>query len=123
MKRNPWIICVLFILVACRRSPDTGPAHTTVAPPPVPALSFEHIRSYPHDTNAFTEGLFVHDSQLYESTGATRELPQTRSLFGIVDLSSGTIDVKAELDREKYFGEGIALLHGKIYQLTYTTRL
>ena len=86
-------------------------------------MGYELLRMLPHDTNAFTEGLFIHDGQLYESTGATQELPQTRSLFGIVDLSTGIIDPKAELDRNVYFGEGIALLNGKIYQLTYTTRV
>lgn len=89
----------------------------------VPFLSFALIKSYPHDINSFTEGFLFNEGKLYESTGATEGLPQTRSLFGVVDLQSGKIDVKAELDREKYFGEGITFLNGKVYQLTYKTKI
>ncbi len=46
-----------------------------------------------------------------------------RSLFGTVDLNSGKIAPKVELDRNKYFGEGIVFLNGKVYQLTYTTKV
>jgi glutaminyl-peptide cyclotransferase len=65
----------------------------------------------------------IHNGDLYESTGATSDLPQTRSLFGIVDLQTGKIDTKAELDRVKYFGEGISILNGKVFQLTYKTKV
>ncbi len=61
--------------------------------------------------------------ELYESTGHTEEVPSSRSLFGTVDLNTGHIGVKAELDRNKYFGEGIAFLKGKVYQLTYKTKI
>lgn len=81
------------------------------------------LGSYPHDITSYTEGFVFHNKELYESTGATDGLPRTRSLFGAVDLSTGKIKVKAELDRKKYFGEGIAFLNGKIYQLTYTTKV
>lgn len=77
---------------------------------------------HPHDTTAYTEGLLVHDGTLHESTGSPKNRKQTRSLFGVVDTVTGRIDVKAELDREKYFGEGMAFLDGKVYQLTYKNR-
>ena len=35
----------------------------------VPVQSWDVVRAYPHDTGAFTEGLFFHDGGLYESTG------------------------------------------------------
>ncbi len=109
---------VLAMLLACNNSktPTTEKAST-------PILNFSFVNSYPHDTNAFTEGFLFHDGKLFESTGATQELPQTRSLFGIVDLQTGKIDVKAEIDRNKYFGEGIAFLNGKVYQLTYQSKV
>lgn len=88
----------------------------------IPSLNVSYVGEYPHDTNAFTEGLLFHSGELYESTGAT-DLPQTRSLFGIVDLQTGAIDVKVELDREQYFGEGITILNGRIYQLTYQSQI
>ena len=89
----------------------------------VPFLNYTLIGSYPHDTTSFTEGLTFHNGELYESTGATSDLPQTRSLFGTVDLSTGKIKKKAELEREKYFGEGVVFLNGKVYQLTYRTKI
>jgi glutamine cyclotransferase len=86
-------------------------------------LSYSKMNVFPHDTNSFTEGFLVYNGEIYESTGAPRDLSQTKSLFGIVDLETGKIDTKVEIDRNKYFGEGIAILHGKIYQLTYKSKI
>jgi glutaminyl-peptide cyclotransferase len=89
-----------------------------------PALiNFSVVNAYPHDTNSFTEGLLVHEGQLYESTGHTSEFSNSRSLFGILDLKTGKIEAKAELDSGKYFGEGIAFLKGKVYQLTLSSKI
>jgi len=77
------------------------------------------VNTYPHDTTAFTEGFLFHDKKLLESTGAPEYLTQTRSAFGEVDLEKGKLDVKGELDKKIYFGEGIVVLNGKIYQVTY----
>lgn len=107
-----------FIATACSSS-GPSPAPTGRKDPLIP---FTVVRSYPHDTTAYTEGLLVHDGVLYESTGSPANLPQTRSLFGAVDTATGRIDVKAELDRDKHFGEGIAFLGGKVYQVTYQSR-
>lgn len=88
----------------------------------IPLINYSVKRTYLHDTTSFTEGLLFHEGVLYESTGAQPDLLSTRSLFGALSLETGRIDVKAELDRNKYFGEGIAFLGNKVYQLTYTTR-
>lgn len=85
----------------------------------VPIINYSVQKDYPHDTSSFTEGLFVYKGDIFESTGSPEELPQTKSLFGIVDTISGKIDVKVEIDKRKYFGEGIAILKDKIYQITY----
>lgn len=95
----------------------------TVTASPIPTLSYSLVTSYPHDINSFTEGFLFYNNELYESTGATDGLPQTRSLFGTVDLKTGKINTKVELDSEKYFGEGIVFLKGKVYQLTYRTKV
>ncbi len=50
----------------------------------------------------------MHDGQLFESTGSPDELSQTKSLIGINDLSTGKFYKKIELDKSKYFGEGIS---------------
>jgi len=88
-----------------------------------PVIDYVYVNSYPHDKNSFTEGFLIYNGDLYESTGATKELPQTKSLFGIVDRSTGKIDVKIELDRNQYFGEGITFLNGKVFQLTYQAKI
>jgi glutaminyl-peptide cyclotransferase len=80
---------------------------------------FTFVTKHPHDVNAFTEGLLFYNGQLFESTGATQELPQTKSLFGSVDMKTGVINTKAELDKTIYFGEGIVVLKDKFYQVTY----
>jgi glutamine cyclotransferase len=85
----------------------------------IQSISFKVVKTFPHDTESFTEGLIFHDNQLFESTGSPEEYPETRSVFGIVDLKTGKIDIKVELDRNSYFGEGIVFFKDKIFQLTY----
>lgn len=92
---------------------------TTIEVPETPVISYSLVNTHPHDVNAFTEGLLFHEGKLFESTGAPENLPQTKSLFGIVDLKNGKIDTKVEIDKAIYFGEGISILNNKIYQLTY----
>lgn len=92
---------------------------TIVEVPETPIISYTLVNTYPHDLNAFTEGFLFHEGKLFESTGAPENLPQTKSLFGIVDLKNGKIDTKVEIDKSIYFGEGISILNNKIYQLTY----
>jgi len=116
-KILPFLGCVLF---ACT---DTTSEKPPASLPDVPVLSYSVMASFPHDTTAFTEGLLIHDGVLYESTGHTDTYPFSRSLFGVVDWETGKIDVKAEIDKDKYFGEGIVILKDKIYQLTDTTRI
>jgi glutamine cyclotransferase len=76
-------------------------------------LSINVINAYPHDTGSFLEGLEWHDGVLYESSGNYGE-----SKLAKVDLKTGKDLQRINLEK-KYFGEGITLLNGKIYQLTY----
>lgn len=116
------IFVIAFLLFGCNgdrnNSGNTSSTKTTT-----PVIDYVFVNSYPHDTTSFTEGFLVHNGELFESTGASVDLPQTKSLFGIVDLTTGKIDKKVEIDRVKYFGEGIAFLNGKIFQLTYKTKV
>jgi glutamine cyclotransferase len=126
-KMIPFLCCVFFSCTdtpSTKKPPVSAPAAgSATAAPAVTTLSYSVIASFPHDTTAFTEGLLVHNGVLYESTGHTDTYPFSRSLFGVVDEKSGKIDVKAEIDRDKYFGEGIVILKDKIYQLTDTTHI
>ena len=85
----------------------------------IQSINFKVIKTYPHDTESFTEGFLFYNNQLFESTGSPEEFPKTRSVLGIVDLNTGKIDIKVELDRNSYFGEGIVIFEGRIFQLTY----
>lgn len=78
---------------------------------------------FPHDTTSYTEGFLVHNGLLYESTGHTNSYPATRSLFGPVNLKTGGVDTKVEIDKKKYFGEGIVFVKDRVYQVTDTTRI
>lgn len=111
------------LFAACNSKPDAQAGNNDDNTPP--PISYSVVKAYPHDTSAYTEGFLFHDGQLYESTGTeAADMPDSRrSLFGTVDLNTGRITPKAEIDRQKYFGEGIVFLHDKIYQLTYTTKI
>ncbi|HTQ66264.1 MAG TPA: glutaminyl-peptide cyclotransferase, partial [Puia sp.] len=98
-------VSIIVILISCNNNTtatlndsgsDNGPA----------TLNFSVLNQYPHDTTSYTEGLLVHEGQLYESTGHTDGVPSSRSLFGPVDLKTGKINPKVEIGN-KYFGEGI----------------
>jgi glutamine cyclotransferase len=85
----------------------------SVAPATAPVYPYQVINVYPHDTSAYTEGLYLSGGFLYESTG----------LFGPsslrkVDLQTGEILKYHRLPAD-YFGEGIAALADSIYQLTW----
>lgn len=117
------VLIIVGIFISCEtdkpkdiKKVDTS---TIVEVPETPIISYTLVNTYPHDINAFTEGFLFHEGRLFESTGAPENLPQTKSLFGIVDLKNGKIDTKVEIDKSVYFGEGISILNNKIYQLTY----
>ncbi len=80
----------------------------------VPELWIAKIeRSYPHQSNSFTQGLEFNEGILYEGTGQKNE-----SMVAQVDLQSGNIIKKIGLDAN-YFGEGITVFGNKVYQLTW----
>jgi glutamine cyclotransferase len=110
-----WIL--LLICSGCKK--DNGDPDVEI----IPVLGYSCSGSYPHDTASFTEGLLVSNDSLFESTGSPPGLPQSRSVFGPVDLTTGKINIRVELDKQKYFGEGIAFLDGKFYQLTYKNQI
>lgn len=79
------------------------------------AITYAIKRTLAHDETAYTQGLVFDGNQLYESTG------QDGSWIAKVDLETGKHDKKVVLP-DNYFGEGIAVLNNKIYQLTWQNR-
>lgn len=71
------------------------------------------VQSFPHDTGAFTQGLLVDNGQFVESTGLVG-----RSSLRRVDRVTGNVLKKIDVP-SPYFAEGLALLRGKLYQLTW----
>jgi glutamine cyclotransferase len=115
------VAALILSLAACESGPkvseeksaDTAPVKTT------PLIPFTIVNRLPHDTTAFTEGLLFYNNNLLESTGAQDYMAYARSTFGIADVQKGKLDVKVELDKKTYFGEGIVVFDDKIYQVTY----
>jgi glutaminyl-peptide cyclotransferase len=103
--------CVLSLsFVSCKKK-DEKPAVD-------PLLIYYKVKTtWPHDTQAFTQGLVIHNGLLYESTGQNGQ-----SWIGVIDINTGKPDKKVQLDQQ-YFGEGITILNNKVYQLTYKTKI
>jgi glutamine cyclotransferase len=74
------------------------------------------VASYPHDHEAWTQGLFWHNGSLYEGTGQ-----EGKSAIREVNLTTGGIKRETRMGDE-YFGEGIALVGNRIYQLTWQNK-
>lgn len=77
--------------------------------------TYKIVNTYPHDIEAYTQGLDFYKGHLYESTGQHGE-----SSLRKVDLETGKVLQKINLNRN-YFGEGITVLNDKIYMLTWRT--
>ena len=75
--------------------------------------TYRVVKAYPHDRNAFTQGLVYQDGFLYEGTGL-----KGRSSLRKVDLTTGKVLQQRDLD-PGYFGEGIVIYKDKIVQLTW----
>jgi glutaminyl-peptide cyclotransferase len=86
--------------------------HTTSAQSPATA-GYQVVHVYPHDPNAFTQGLVYVDGHLYESTGLNG-----RSSIRMVDLPTGRVLQKYDLPQE-YFGEGLTDWGSNLIQLTW----
>ena len=82
----------------------------------IPVYSYKIINSYPHDTDAFTQGLVFDNGKLYESTGY-----HNRSTLRKVDIETGET-IKVHKLNGRYFAEGIAIINNKIIQLTWKSK-
>ena len=99
------------LLVACLLYPlATDAAGGSPSPP---WLRYRVVRTLPHDPSAFTEGLLWHAGLLYESTGLVGA-----SSLREVDPGTGRVLRQVQVP-PPVFGEGLALLNGRLYQLTW----
>jgi glutamine cyclotransferase len=111
MKRIFSRIIVLVLWIAA------GPSLIGQSSRPVSAAPAEYtfsvVRVFPHDTSAYTQGLAYRDGFLYEGTGRNGQ-----SSLRKVRLETGEVLQRIDLSSE-YFGEGIAILNDKVFQLTW----
>ncbi|HEX5084042.1 MAG TPA: glutaminyl-peptide cyclotransferase [Blastocatellia bacterium] len=78
--------------------------------------TYEVVKSYPHDPKAFTQGLVFHQGVFYESTGLNGSSSLRR-----VEIETGKVLKRIDVPNQ-FFAEGLALLNGRLYQLTWQTQ-
>lgn len=129
MKRNlcAVLVClaalsgfaVLTGLAACTEptnsstSPTDSPEGNDATAAAAKSYTYEVVRSFPHDSRAFTQGLAIEGETLYESTGNYGQ-----STLRQVELKTGAVERIRRLS-STIFGEGLALFDDKIIQLTW----
>ena len=96
-------------------APQASPAPPADAldPPPLPLLAARVVHRYPHDPEAFTEGLIWRDGALYESVGLPGHSDVRR-----VRLRDGKVERRAAIPAAE-FGEGLAAWHDELISLTW----
>jgi glutaminyl-peptide cyclotransferase len=83
----------------------------------IPVYAVVVKNTYPHNPQAFTQGLYFKDGFLYESTGLNGQ-----SSIRKVQLESGKVLMQKEIDAE-FFGEGITDVGNDIVALTWTSHV
>lgn len=113
MKYALYLATLITILSSCNSTDEDNA-------PVTPSIPYEEANYFFHDTSLYTEGLLIHNGQLFESTGS----PDTfrKSLIGINDLKTGQFVKKSVFTNKSLFGEGISFFKDKVYQLTYKTQ-
>lgn len=112
---------IIIVLASCNtvEGPQTPsqPSEPQRVDPPL--ITFSVVATHAHDTSFFTEGLEFLNGKLLESSGGNNEDSPYPSALGIADLKKGEVSRKVELDRSKYFGEGITVFGKQLYMLTW----
>ena len=104
------------LLHCAEQRPKSEPGGPRTGEPPPKLQSYEIVGTYPHDESAFTQGLAFHGGYLYEGTGL-----RGASVLRRVELETGAVLQESPLPRSM-FGEGIAIVGERIYQLTLQSR-
>jgi glutaminyl-peptide cyclotransferase len=108
------VACAMAVGVAAACGNDNGPQPDDPSmEPPAPVVAVEQVRSYPHDSTAFTQGLVWRGGRLYESTGRYGQ-----STLRLVELETGNVLQRVALGQQ-YFAEGLAAVGDSLYQLTW----
>jgi glutaminyl-peptide cyclotransferase len=106
-------LITVLTLATCAR----GATPDVQQPGIVPSLDYSIVHTYPHDPDAFTQGLLFHDGVLYESTGRNGF-----SSLRKVTLETGEVLQKVDVP-DMYFAEGLALAGTRLVQLTWQAQM
>jgi glutaminyl-peptide cyclotransferase len=105
---------ILYAKIFLGRKTETPSKDFIVLASERPVLySYKIINEFPHDVDAYTQGLEFYGDYLYESTGQ-----YGKSSLRKTNYKTGEVIKQVDLD-PNYFGEGITILNNKIYQLTW----
>ena len=103
----------IILFLGCLAAAWLIPAGAVFAEAPAPVIKVSALREHPHNPAHFTQGLFFHNGDLYESAGRYGE-----SLLARKDCLSGKSLKEAPLGAA-FFGEGSVFAAGHIYMLTW----
>ncbi len=110
------LLCLLALAPAARAQDATLP----------PVMVPEVINVFPHDGQAYTQGLLYHNGLLYESTGlrgqsSLREVdPTTGEVLRQVEVRRPPEQLTGDNALQDYFAEGLVLVDDQLIQLTWT---
>jgi glutamine cyclotransferase len=109
---------LLVLLVACGNNDEKSANPEKGLPSNEPQqINYTITNVFPHDTSTYTEGFEFYQHKLYESGGQ-----YGASKLSEIDLKTGLANKKIAIYKQ-YFGEGITILNGKIYQLTWKEKV
>ena len=110
------IALLLAANASCLAPSDDGAESAALQPQQpaeIPTYSYRVVHSFPHDPDAFTQGLLYDNGFLYESTGQYGQ-----SSLRKVELETGAVVQLHQLD-DRFFAEGLALFGNRLLQLTW----
>lgn len=125
---RPGLLLALVWPCACSASDPAvggGSPGAPSSPAAVPTHGYRIVNVFPHDPQAFTQGLVYHGGFLYESTGGGLQLtsrPSVPSSLRKVEIETGRVLREHTLE-PRFFGEGLAVLEGRLFQLTWRSRV
>ena len=102
------VALLLVVVLVAGLSQTPAPAQA-----PAPQSGYTLVGSFPHDSEAFTQGLEFKGTRFFETTGL-----EGRSSLRRVDLETGTVQQMVELGDE-HFGEGMTIFDGRLFWITW----
>src|SRR5688572_16838747 len=106
MRRGRLIVMLFVVTMAAAACSEPATAQG-------PTPGYVLVEAFPHDNGAFTQGLIFWKGRFFEGTGL-----EGRSTVREVELESGRVLRSLPID-DHLFGEGITILDGRLYQLTW----